>query len=441
MFQEIRRRELCCDSRNAHEKLLRLIAHSEDGATWHKQPLSTLLHPMGDLGTTLLLDFDKHGEFAVAVDAESVALFPLSIARHSLAIPRGGPALRLTIEDEVRQGRRLTEGRIALLSHAPVDLSRSFVVLHHSPLQASVDDFLLNDSPTDLDVGAELTRQGSVSVFLRGEAILSRSYSNLALPSPKGKFPHLLFRVSENHDLVLVVHGTDVDCITVTTQPMTTKSESKRQSQPQSLSNCKFVKQESGSSKPFFTSLEELGVQGFTFDASAFAPALVLHTYFPNLVSAAALPPSSSSDTGVSIADCEVRCLGPATDSSELILVVLGLTLIPHGKVGKDLGCLLCLSQPDSTVFILKWIDLRKNTTLKGGGFLCRALEEWARFLTQRDLRLSRFLQDTQCFSNEVMERRGSIGALFHPVVNVCVVHDEDHDRQEEDEISEDDEW
>lgn len=449
MFQEIHSREVCLFRQGAQEKLYRLVAHSDVGsATWYRQPLSTLLYAMGDPNSTLLLDFDKHGEFAVTVNSDSVALFPLIVDRHSLAVPMGGPTLRLTLEDEVRQGRRLTEGRISLLSHAPVDFARSFVVLSHSPLQASVDDLILNDSPADLDVGAELNRQGSVTIFLRGEVILSRSYSNLALPQPNrarpcaarsaqngaaaarggGQFPHQLFRVSANQDLVLIIHGTDVDCIKVTIQPMTS---SKRRPLPLSLATIKFVKQESGG-KPFFSPLEEEGIEGFTFDASAFAPALVLHTYFPNLVSTTAL--SSSPDTGVSIADCEIRCLGPATDSPELILLVIGLTLIPNGKVGKDLGALLCLCEADSTIFILKWIDLRKNTTQSCGGFLlCRALEEWAHFLTQRDPRLSSFLRDTQCFSNEVMERGGSVAALLHPFVNVCIVHDEDQDREDED--------
>lgn len=266
-------------------------------------------------------------------------------------------------------------------------------------------------------------RPATISVFRGSKLIISQKFTTISIAQEH----HQVFDDGNdecnNNSLACFNNGCSLECFVVGKEDGgDSPSFSVAKLSPAEIpSGCTPVVMSKNSPYLVFNDCRGVpNVRHITFDGSAFLFQLVTHTY-PNL-------------RAPSIADLEVRMVGPASMPG-FFLVVVGFCLLYRGG-GRDLGALVVLNASpganEGEAHVARWIDLRKVGDRAGNyadpqfSWLSCATTEWHAKIVAHDPRLRKMYSDTQKINNRLMETHGSLRSLLHPLLSILVVHDEE---------------
>jgi len=407
------------------------------------QKLRSFFPGIGSLQTTLLLGFDKTGDFVVCAEDDCIKIFYLILGRYSVIV--GHMAFSLQVELE----HRLTTSHLMVFTSDTI-VKRDGAILAVIAIAPPDDEDDQSEAWRALDGLNEDNRSGTVCIF-RGVGkhampLLSLRLSSLSvLP-----IHHSIFRLpSPSAEIVFINNGAIlemvlIDCSDVNPDLTTKDLPVELLQVPVIVSQQPLESEHRHSSCPRY------------FDGFVSAPgsptslstgklradilcALMLEKTYPN--------------KQIDLADIEARVLGPAA-SGRVVLVVLCMSVLYSGGVGgKDLGCLCAVDIQSSNlaeVRALKWLDLRKGldqrivdkvgteqysrlssthhevfSQSRHRSWLAKAADAWHGVLQKKDPLLRRLHEAMNRVSNDNMEQLGSLHKIPHPIVNVTVVHDE----------------
>ena len=390
------------------------------------QPLSSFFPKIGSIQATLFLGFDELGDFCASVGETDVKLFNLRLSRDKVEVER--VSIKLSMASCVDY--RLSESRIALITHTHISSNASFVVVSFAPI----------DQDDDWDVaidGHDGIRFGSAALFSRVgeeevhcEPLLTLFSSSLSTVHSH----HRLFRLDAK-DMCFLNNGNEIVIWIRNFAVGVPHSEAAEAAEGAWMLPDELTHASSKISQPtcedgrfffpFVPSPTESSVSVARFRAD-YLSALLIEKNYPGKL--------------VDLADLEVRVLGPSEhQDGRFVLTVLALSVLYSGG-GRDLGTLIALDTLCANAYPLKWLDLRKDTivakiaqraydgdaesTHKRSWLSCAA-DAWITLLTRKDPRLRRLNTELQVISNQHMERYGTLFAVQHPTVNVTVIHDD----------------
>lgn len=410
LFGRVRAREQ--QSQHGMSRLcsVSVLGHALSGSGLFKQRLSTLMTELGHGGSLhVLLGFTL--SHVVTADDSSVTFHELRLSRHRVQLAAPAFSLHLNALDY-----QLTESCVIVLccvdsvSKAPP----LFAVVSFAPATSSSPEQHLD---SESEVMEQCLRPGTVFIF-RGCHLLVRQAFDFLSILPEH---HQLWAWEESF-CACFNNGASLEWFQDDDAPQGRL--------PSELTGVEVVSMQGSQYLTVAPTTEQSSTTTTTttrrlsFNAALFSPLLVRHAY-PNL-------------QAPSIADLEVRMLGPCS-TANYYLVVLGLCLLYRGG-GKELGALLALDTNLDTegfgnAHVLRWVDLRKllvdtrsTDADSRQSWLSQATSAWSSALLQRDPRLRELHARTQALSTARMDTNGSLRSLLHPFLPLLVVHDEEEE-------------
>jgi len=401
------------------------------------QPLSTFFPKIGSIQVTLFLGFDELGDFCAAVGETEVKLFSLRLSRDKVEVDRLSRSLHMSSCVDYR----LSESRIALITHTHICSHPSFLVVSFAPLDQEDDWDVAIDGHDGIRFGTAALFCGRGEEEVHCEPLLTLRSSSLSTVHSH----HRLFRL-EAKDMCFLNNGNEVVfwlhnfAAGVPQSAEAAEAAEGAMKLPDELTHVtSTISQPTGKDGHFFFPFvpppAESAFSVARFRADNLSSLLIEKTY-----------PGKSVD----LADLEVRVLGPSEhQNGRFVLIVLALSVLYSGG-GRDLGTLVALDTLCANAYPIKWLDLRKDSVVakmaqriydgdregdRDGdddhqsthkrSWLSCAADAWITLLTRKDPRLRRLNTELQVISNQDMERYGTLFAVKHPTVNVTVIHDD----------------